>query len=131
MSATSSDAVKSVLQTLTPSERLVADAPELDAPAHEHDHADPAAFTLPERLTVLTAILLPFLATIAAVVLLWGGMVNGWYLALTGVFYAITVLGVTIGYHRMITHKSFDAGGFIRLQGLRLKARAKAQGGPT
>ncbi|MEO0511545.1 MAG: acyl-CoA desaturase [Planctomycetota bacterium] len=91
----------------------MADAPELDVPvvAHEDHHE----FTLIERGTVLLAIALPFVATVLAVVLLWGGMVNLWWLALAGGFYFITTIGITVGYHRMITHKSFDAGPLVRL----------------
>jgi stearoyl-CoA desaturase (Delta-9 desaturase) len=49
----------------------------------------------------------PFVATIAAIVLLWGRVVSWHDLALFGVMYVVTAAGITVGYHRMLTHRSF------------------------
>ena len=61
------------------------------------------------RRVNLAAVVLPFLAFIAAVVLLWGGAVDGIDLALFAGMYLITGLGITIGYHRLLTHRAFRA----------------------
>jgi stearoyl-CoA desaturase (delta-9 desaturase) len=56
----------------------------------------------------LLAVTIPFVAFIAAVILLWDRGV-GWHdLALFAVFYFLTGFGVTVGFHRMLTHRSFQ-----------------------
>jgi stearoyl-CoA desaturase (delta-9 desaturase) len=62
-----------------------------------------------ERYANLTAVVLPFAAFIAAVVLLWNDWVGPSDLAILAVMYLLTALGITIGYHRMLTHRAFDA----------------------
>jgi stearoyl-CoA desaturase (delta-9 desaturase) len=57
----------------------------------------------------LAGVLVPFLGFIAAVVLLWGTDLVGWTdLALFAVMYVLTGYGVTLGYHRLLTHRSFQ-----------------------
>ncbi|HWB19474.1 MAG TPA: fatty acid desaturase [Phycisphaerales bacterium] len=65
----------------------------------------PASLRL--RLITLLAVLLPFLGLIAAVVLLWGIGFSWLHAALMFGMYVGTGLGITIGYHRLFTHKSF------------------------
>jgi stearoyl-CoA desaturase (delta-9 desaturase) len=61
-----------------------------------------------QRYTNLGAVILPFVAFIAAVVLLWNRIV-GWHdLALLGVMYVLTGFGITVGFHRMLTHRAFQ-----------------------
>jgi stearoyl-CoA desaturase (delta-9 desaturase) len=61
-----------------------------------------------QRNTNLAAVVLPLLAFIAAVVLLWNRIV-GWHdLVLLAVMYVLTGLGITVGFHRMLTHRSFQ-----------------------
>jgi stearoyl-CoA desaturase (Delta-9 desaturase) len=55
----------------------------------------------------LGALVVPFLATIAAIVLLWGSLVSWHDLVLLAVMYVITAAGITVGFHRMLTHRSF------------------------
>jgi stearoyl-CoA desaturase (delta-9 desaturase) len=59
------------------------------------------------RISNLLAVTIPFVAFIVAVVALWDRGV-GWHdLALFAGFYLATALGVTVGFHRMLTHRSF------------------------
>src|SRR3954465_6664772 len=62
-----------------------------------------------QRTTNLLAVVLPFLAFIAALVLLWNTAVGWTDLAILAGLYLVTALGVTIGYHRLLTHRAFDA----------------------
>jgi stearoyl-CoA desaturase (Delta-9 desaturase) len=62
-----------------------------------------------ERNANMIAALLPFAAFIAAVVLLWNQAVSWRDLAIFGVMYFVTALGVTVGYHRLFTHRAFNA----------------------
>ena len=55
----------------------------------------------------LGALVVPFLATVAAIVLLWGSLVSWHDLALLAVMYVLTAAGITVGFHRMLTHRSF------------------------
>jgi stearoyl-CoA desaturase (delta-9 desaturase) len=57
----------------------------------------------------LAGVLIPFLGFLAAIVLLWGTDLVGWTdLALFAVMYVLTGYGVTLGYHRLLTHRSFQ-----------------------
>ena len=58
--------------------------------------------------------MLPFLGFIAAIWLLWGGAVTGLDLAILAVMYAAVGFGVTIGFHRLFTHRSFEAKPWLR-----------------
>ena len=61
-----------------------------------------------EKQVNLWAVVLPFVATIAAIVLLWNSVVSATDLAILGVMYVLTGLGVTVGFHRLLTHRSFQ-----------------------
>jgi len=55
----------------------------------------------------LGAMVVPFLATLAAIVLFWNQVVSATDLAILTVMYLITAAGITVGFHRMLTHRSF------------------------
>jgi stearoyl-CoA desaturase (delta-9 desaturase) len=57
----------------------------------------------------LTAVILPVVSLIGAVILLWGHAVDGFDLGLLVVMYLLTGFGVTVGFHRLFTHRSFAA----------------------
>ena len=59
------------------------------------------------KMVVLVVVVVPFLATALAVRLLWAHAVHWSDLALLGAMYSLVALGVTVGYHRMLTHRSF------------------------
>jgi stearoyl-CoA desaturase (delta-9 desaturase) len=83
-----------------------------EAPDH-HDRQPPDEhwpLPLGNRIANLLGILVPFAALIVAITyaLGWG---FGWTeLALLFGMYVLTGLGVTVGYHRLFTHKSFSTG---------------------
>jgi stearoyl-CoA desaturase (Delta-9 desaturase) len=56
---------------------------------------------------VLVVVIVPLLATVLAIVLLWQRAVHWSDLALLAAMYALVALGVTVGFHRMLTHRSF------------------------
>jgi stearoyl-CoA desaturase (Delta-9 desaturase) len=64
--------------------------------------------TRTEKVANLGAVAIPFLATIAAVVLLWNDLVAPADLAIATVMYAVTAIGITVGFHRLLTHRSFQ-----------------------
>ena len=66
------------------------------------------ASSLERRITVV-AVALPFAGFIAAIALLWGSGVTWLDLGILAVMYVLVGFGVTIGFHRMLTHRAFDA----------------------
>ncbi|GMV26245.1 MAG: stearoyl-CoA 9-desaturase [Phycisphaerae bacterium] len=62
----------------------------------------------------LLAVLLPLVGLAAAIVLLWGESFNWTYLAIMGGMAVLTAGGVTVGYHRLCTHKSFTTSPLLR-----------------
>ena len=88
-------------------------------PALEDIASAPAAASAPERASLLVrattvvAVVVPPIALVATMALAWGGWFHWIDLALFGVMYVLTGLGITIGYHRLYTHKSFVTRGPI------------------
>ena len=56
----------------------------------------------------LAGVLLPFAGFVVAVVLLWNTLVDWTDLAVMAVMYVISITGVTLGFHRLLTHRSFQ-----------------------
>jgi stearoyl-CoA desaturase (Delta-9 desaturase) len=61
-----------------------------------------------EKAANLGAVVIPFAATILAIVLLWNSLVAPADLAIAAVMYLLTAIGITVGYHRLLTHRSFQ-----------------------
>ena len=59
------------------------------------------------KLASLIGIIGPIVGLIVAIVLTWGWGFNWLYAALFLVMYVLTAFGITVGYHRLFTHKSF------------------------
>jgi stearoyl-CoA desaturase (delta-9 desaturase) len=59
------------------------------------------------KLANLGAMVVPFVATLAAIVLFWNRVVSVSDLAILAAMYLVTATGITVGYHRMLTHRSF------------------------
>jgi len=60
-----------------------------------------------EQITLGIFIVVPFLAVFAAVPVAWGGWLGWSDVVIALVMYVVTGLGITVGYHRLFTHKSF------------------------
>jgi stearoyl-CoA desaturase (delta-9 desaturase) len=82
----------------------VSDGPETGEPA--------TASTVPvsrsERAVTLAVVVSPFLGLVAAVALLWGWGFGWVELGLLVGMYALSGLGITVGFHRLFTHRSFQ-----------------------
>ena len=61
-----------------------------------------------EKWANLGAVVLPFAATMAAIALLWNRLVSPADLAIAAVMYLVTAAGITVGFHRLLTHRSFQ-----------------------
>jgi stearoyl-CoA desaturase (delta-9 desaturase) len=82
-----------------------------------------------EHVAMGIGVFVPFFGVIAAIVLLWGYGVGWLQVGLMLGFYTFTILGVTIGFHRMFTHRALEAGPALR--GLLAIAGSMSAQGPV
>jgi stearoyl-CoA desaturase (Delta-9 desaturase) len=68
----------------------------------------PERISTARRLATLVFLAVPFLGLVAAIVLLWGGGFHWVELGLLLGMYVLTTMGVTVGFHRLFTHRSFE-----------------------
>ncbi|GAA5130470.1 acyl-CoA desaturase [Pseudonocardia adelaidensis] len=61
------------------------------------------------HIGVYVFVVLPLLALVATIPFAWGWGLTWVDVAIAGVFYVVSGLGVTVGYHRYFTHGSFKA----------------------
>ena len=64
---------------------------------------------LPQQIGVYVFVVVPLLALIAAVPFAWGWGLGWSDVVIAAVFYVVSGLGITVGYHRYFTHGSFKA----------------------
>ncbi len=85
---------------------------ELPVPAAAAETADPFPFHRDpwyQKALVLTIVFLPLAALGYVAWRLWGDHVGPLDLWLLLGFWAFTGLGISVGYHRMLTHRAFEA----------------------
>lgn len=66
------------------------------------------------RVINLFAVVVPFMGLAAAMLLAWGEWFDWSHLIVLWAMATITAGGVTVGYHRLCTHKSFTAPAWVR-----------------
>ena len=66
------------------------------------------------KVANLLGVTLPFLGLIIAIGLLWNTWVNWTDLGLLAVGYVLTGVGITVGYHRLFTHRAFQTKPWLR-----------------
>lgn len=64
--------------------------------------------SLIDKVANMFAVVVPFIATLAAIVLLWNQIVTATDLLIMLFMYLLTGLGITVGFHRLLTHRSFQ-----------------------
>jgi stearoyl-CoA desaturase (Delta-9 desaturase) len=67
-----------------------------------------------ERLVRTGVIGLPLAALLSAGWLAWGGTLHWHDLVVLAIVYALTGVGITVGYHRLFTHRSFKTSRALR-----------------
>jgi stearoyl-CoA desaturase (delta-9 desaturase) len=80
-----------------------------------------------EQLALALFILVPFVALIAAVPVAWGGWLGWVDIGIAVFMYYFTLLGVTVGFHRLFTHKSFKPNRVVKI-GLAIAGSMAVQG---
>ncbi len=83
--------------------------------------------TRAELITIRAFLIVPFLVLIAAVPVFWGWGVSWVDIVIAGVFYTVSTLGITVGYHRYFTHGAFKARRALRVA-LAIAGSLAAQG---
>jgi stearoyl-CoA desaturase (Delta-9 desaturase) len=66
-------------------------------------------------VVTLLVVLVPFLGLAGAAVLLWGWGFSWVYLGLLLGMYVATVLGITVGFHRLFTHRAFETSAAVKV----------------
>ncbi|MGH2804744.1 MAG: acyl-CoA desaturase [Thermoleophilaceae bacterium] len=56
----------------------------------------------------VAAVVLPFVAFLGAIPMLWNELVGWTDLALFAVMYFVSTMGITVGFHRLLTHRAFQ-----------------------
>jgi stearoyl-CoA desaturase (delta-9 desaturase) len=64
--------------------------------------------TRAERYANLVGVVVPFAGVLVAIVLFWNRAVDAADLAILAGMYLITAVGVTVGFHRLLTHRAFQ-----------------------
>lgn len=80
------------------------------------------------QLINFVAIVLPFAGFLAAIIHFWGWGIDWPAFSMLIVMYVLTVLGITVGFHRLFTHRAFETSGFM--QGLFAILGSMAMQGP-
>src|ERR1700755_1774958 len=62
-----------------------------------------------ERTANLAGVVDPCVGTLVAIVMLWNRAVDVTDLILLVVMYLITAVGITVGFHRLLTHRAFTS----------------------
>jgi stearoyl-CoA desaturase (delta-9 desaturase) len=70
--------------------------------------------SIPSRIVTLIAVLVPPLGVLSAMGLMWGVAVRPVDLILLVVLYTVCGLGITVGYHRLFSHKAFTTTPAVR-----------------
>lgn len=94
-----------------------APSPTLDAAPADLPRATLGGDTqsLRERVTLGLFIAVPFVALVAAVPVAWGGWLSWLDVTIALTMYVATILGITVGYHRLFTHKSFKPNRAVKI----------------
>src|SRR4030095_14550242 len=67
----------------------------------------PIEHEMSDRVVRTIVFLGPPAALVVAGALAWGGALHWHDLLVLAIFYTLTGLGITVGYHRLFTHRSF------------------------
>jgi stearoyl-CoA desaturase (Delta-9 desaturase) len=73
-------------------------------------------YRIPVHIKILDlgAIIVPFLGLVLAIYLVWGWGLSWTHLGLMLGMYTVSILGVTVGFHRLFTHKAFETNRVVK-----------------
>jgi stearoyl-CoA desaturase (delta-9 desaturase) len=85
-----------------------------EAGAPTHDDVQPVLHETRDRIITGAVTVIPFVALGVAGWLAWERILHVSDLIVFGVFYLLTGLGVTVGFHRLLTHRAFKCKRWVR-----------------
>ncbi|HKV93960.1 MAG TPA: acyl-CoA desaturase [Candidatus Angelobacter sp.] len=68
-----------------------------------------------ERRVTLATVLLPYLGLVGGIALFWRRGISPLDLIMFAVMYCVTVLGIGMGFHRLIAHRAYQATLFLKI----------------
>jgi stearoyl-CoA desaturase (Delta-9 desaturase) len=77
-----------------------------------------------QKIAVIISVVVPLISVFVAIWTLWERLVDWQDITIMLVGYVLTALGITIGFHRMLTHRSFDAHPAVRFTFMALGSAA-------
>ena len=83
-----------------------------------------------EKAASLVGVIGPVIGLVVAMILSWGWGFSWLYAIMLAVGYLLTALGVTVGYHRYFTHKSFKTNAVVKAA-LAFLGSTAVEGPPT
>jgi len=90
----------------------------LASPVVDRQHLEPEPerheMTPIHRYANIAGVVVPFISCFAAAVLLWNRAIDWWDVGYSATFYLPVGFGVTIGFHRLLTHRSFETKKWLR-----------------
>jgi stearoyl-CoA desaturase (delta-9 desaturase) len=96
---------------MSPQQQVVMNAGDVDRAIAD---TVPVANEMTERVVRMVVFLLPPLALAFAGWLAWGGALHWQDLVVLAITYVLTGLGITVGFHRLFTHRSFKTSRALR-----------------
>jgi stearoyl-CoA desaturase (delta-9 desaturase) len=79
-----------------------------------HDDMRAVQYPLVDRLATIVVTGVPPALLALGIVFSWGGILHGSDLLVLAITYVLTVVGISVGFHRLFTHRSFKASGPVR-----------------
>jgi stearoyl-CoA desaturase (delta-9 desaturase) len=67
-----------------------------------------------ERNVNITAVVVPFVGLIVGALFLWHRFLDARDVGIFALMYALTAVGVTVGFHRLLTHRAFQTRPWLR-----------------
>lgn len=96
------------------------DTPSTAAPAEQHSPSrgvrplNERARRLERRVTLAT-VLLPYFGLVGGIALFWRRGISPLDLIMFAVMYSVTVLGIGMGFHRLIAHRAYQATPILKI----------------
>jgi stearoyl-CoA desaturase (Delta-9 desaturase) len=84
-------------------------------PLPSPDDYEPVVASFAVRAVTMIAIVVPLIGVLAAPFVVWGWGFGWTDLALFVGMYVVTALGITVGFHRLFVHRSFETYGWVKV----------------
>ena len=94
---------------------IIADSAPIVLPALPAEFQPPSSHDRADRFATALVTLLPLVALAIVAPLAWGSFLHWYDVVVFVLCYVPTGLGITVGYHRLLTHRAFSTCLFIHI----------------